>query len=114
MANISISNVEFKLSISDKFQEQLDKGYSPTVVEIDMELNKPNQPVSDARILVRFYETGFLAAVPLINHSWEAHFALSTYITSPKEAFKEIAWGKEGWAILNDVAYNISNPSDAK
>ena len=25
MANISISNVEFQLSISDKFQEQLDK-----------------------------------------------------------------------------------------
>lgn len=55
-----------------------------------------------------------LFRLPLINYSWVAHFALFAYLSSPQEAFQEIVWGKEGVAVLNDVKYNVPNPTEAK
>lgn len=114
MSNISISNVEFTFSIPERFQELLNEGYSPKVVGIGVKLDSPLKPLSDAFMDVRFYETGALFRLPLINHSWEAHFALFTYLSSPQEAFQEIVWGKEGVAVLNDVKYNVPNRTEAK
>lgn len=114
MSNISISNVEFTFSTSERFQELLSEGYSPKVVGIGVKLDSPLKPLSDAYMDVRFYETGALFRLPLINYSWVAHFALFAYISSPQEAFQEIVWGKEGVAVLNDVKYNVPNPTEAK
>lgn len=114
MTNLAISNVEFTFTISDKFQELINKGYNPKVVGINMKLNAPHQPLSDTEMRVRFNETGDLFTIPLINYSWAAHLALSTYILTPKEAFQEIVFGKEGVATLNDVAYSVPNPTESK
>lgn len=114
MTNLAISNVEFTFTISDKFQELMNKGYNPKVVGIDMKLNAPHQPLSKVYMAVRFNETGDLIPVELINYSWVAHFALSAYISSPFEAFQEIVFGKEGVATLNDVAYSVPNPTESK
>ena len=114
MTNLAISNVEFTFTTSDKFQELLKEGYSPKVVGIDMKLNAPHQPLSKAHMVVRFDETGDLIPVELINYAWVAHFALSAYILTPKEAFKEIVYAKEGVAVLNDVKYGIPNPTENK
>lgn len=114
MTNLAISNIEFTFTISDKFQELMSKGYSPKVVGIDMKLNAPHQPLSKAYMVVRFNETGDLFTIPLINYSWAAHLALSTYILTPNEAFQEIVFSKEGVATLNDVAYSVPNPTESK
>lgn len=114
MTNLTISNVEFTFTTSDKFQELLKEGYSPTVTGIDMKLNAPHQPLSEASMRVRFYETGALFSIPLINYSWAAHLALNSYILTPAEAFQEIIWGKEGVATLNDVVYSVPNPTESK
>lgn len=114
MTNLSISNVEFTFTTSDKFQELINAGYFPKVIGVNVELKAPYQPLSDAEMRVRFNETGDLFNIPLINYSWAAHLALSTYILTPKEAFQEIVFGKEGVAILNDVAYTVPNPTESK
>lgn len=114
MTNLSISNVEFTFTTSDKFQELINAGYSPKVIGVNAELKAPNQPLSDAEMRVRFNETGDLFTIPLINYSWAAHFALSTYNLTPNEAFQEIVWSKEGVATLNDVAYSVPNPTEIK
>lgn len=114
MTNLAISNVEFTFTTSDKFQELLKEGYSPKVIGVNVELKAPHQPLSDAEMRVRFNETGDLFTIPLINYSWAAHLALSTYIPTPTEAFQEILWSKEGIATLNDVAYSAPNPTEIK
>ncbi len=114
MTNLAISNVEFTFTTSDKFQELINAGYSPKVIGVNAELKAPNQPLSDAEMRVRFNETGDLFTIPLINYSWAAHLALSTYILTPNEAFQEIVFGKEGVATLNDVAYSVPNPTESK
>ena len=48
MSNISISNVEFTFSTSERFQELLNEGYSPKVVGIGVKLDSPLKPLSDA------------------------------------------------------------------
>lgn len=94
--------------------ELLKEGYSPKVVGVNVEMKAPHQPLSDAEMRVRFNETGDLFTIPLINYSWAAHLALSTYILTPNEAFQEIVFGKEGVATLNDVKYSIPNPTEDK
>jgi len=110
MTNLSISSVEFTFTTSDKFQELIRGGYSPKVIGVNVEMKAPHQPLSDAEMRVRFD----LFTIPLINHSWAAHLALSTYILTPNEAFQEIVFGKEGVATLNDVAYSVPNPTESK
>lgn len=114
MTNLAISNVEFTFTTSDKFQELINAGYSPKVIGVNVELNAPHQPLSDAEMRVRFNETGDLFTISLINYSWAAHLALNTYILTPNEAFKEIVFAKEGVATLNDVAYSVPNPTESK
>ena len=114
MTNLSISNVEFTFITSDKFQELIKAGYSPKVIGVNVEMKAPHQPLSEAEMRVRFNETGDVFTIPLINYSWAAHLALSTYILTPNEAFQEVVFGKEGVATLNDVAYSTPNPSESK
>lgn len=114
MTNLSISNVEFTFTTSDKFQELINAGYSPKVIGVNVEMKAPHQPLSDTEMRVRFNETGDLFTIPLINYSWAAHLALSTYILTPNEAFQEIVFGKEGVATLNDVEYSVPNPTESK